>query len=78
MPDNWLTIFISPERKPGDMRLPSPLMFRRQLEKLRPLLAEQGIEFEFGRHSNRGTIIEIEKQHKTIEEKGETPCLKMN
>jgi Rha family phage regulatory protein len=73
-----LTVIISPERKPGDMRLPSPLTFRSQLERLRPMLAEQGIEFEFGRHSNKGTIIEIEKQHKSIEEKGETPCLKMN
>jgi Rha family phage regulatory protein len=73
-----LTVIISPERKPGDKRLPSPLTFRRQLERIRPLLAEQGIEFEFGRHSNKGTIIEIEKQHKTIEEKGDTPCLKMN
>jgi phage regulator Rha-like protein len=73
-----LTVIVSPERKPGDMRLPTPLTFRGQLEKLRPMLAEQGIEFEFGRHSNKGTIIEIEKQHKSIEEKGETPCLKMN
>jgi len=65
-----LSVIISPERKPGDMRLPSPLMFRRQLEKLRPMLAEKGIEFEFGRHSNKGTIIEIEKQQH-INEKGE-------
>jgi Rha family phage regulatory protein len=71
-----LAIIISPES--NDMRLPTPLTFRRQLERLRPMLNEQGIDFEFGRHSNKGTIIEIEKQHKTIEGKGETPCLKMN
>ncbi len=73
-----LTIIISPERKLGDMRLPTPLTFRRQLERIRPMLAEQGIEFEFGRHSNKGTIIEIEKQHKTIAGKGETSCLRTN
>ena len=66
-----LTVIISPEFKQGDMRLPSPLTFRRQLERIRPLLSDQGIEFEFGRHSNKGTIIEIEKQHKTIEGKGD-------
>ena len=66
-----LTVIISPEFKQGDMRLPSPLTFRRQLERIRPLLSEQGIEFEFGRHSNKGTIIEIEKQHKTIEKEKE-------
>lgn len=55
-----LSALVTPDR--NDYSFPTSHTFRKHLERLRPNLAEIGITFEFGRHTNKGQTVELTRR----------------
>lgn len=68
---------------PDDETFPTPHTFRRSLERIRPALSEEGITVRYGKHTNRGYVVELtrvmedqavittEGAHQACDQKGE-------